>query len=150
MTATTHTTTTNAATAASAVPATPDTRFERGSARLAEVDGVGGQRVVDALRDVAPDLGRYIVEFAFGDVYSRPGLSLRDREIATVAALAAIGHAQPQLEVHVNAALNVGCSAPEIMEVIVQMALYAGFPAAVNAAFTARKVFAERDLLPVA
>jgi 4-carboxymuconolactone decarboxylase len=129
---------------------TTDARFERGSARLAEVDGAGGQRVVDALRDVAPDLGRYIVEFAFGDIYSRPGLSLRDREIATVAALTALGHAQPQLDVHVNAALNVGCSAREIMEVIMQMTLYAGFPAALNAMFTAKKVFAERGLLPIA
>jgi len=129
---------------------TNDIRFQRGSARLAEVDGAGGQRVVDALRDVAPDLGRYIVEFGFGDIYSRPGLTLREREIATVAALAALGHAQPQLEVHVHGALNVGCSAREVTEVIVQMALYAGFPAAVNAAFTAKKVFAERGLLPVA
>jgi len=129
---------------------TTDNRFDRGSARLAEVDGAGGQRVVDALRDVAPDLGRYIVEFAFGDIYSRPGLSLRDREIATVAALTALGHAQPQLDVHVNAALNVGCSAREIMEVIMQMTLYAGFPAALNAMFTAKKVFAERGLLPIA
>ena len=126
------------------------TRFERGSKRLAEVDGEGGQQVIDALKDVAPDLARYVIEFAFGDVYSRPGLDLRTRELATVAGLAALGHAQPQLRVHVNGALNVGCTPAEIVEVIMQMVLYAGFPAALNAMFTAKQVFAERGLLPVA
>jgi 4-carboxymuconolactone decarboxylase len=127
-----------------------DERYTRGTRRLAEVDGEGGQRVVDALKDVAPDLARYVIEFGFGDVYSRPGLDLRTRELATVAGLAALGHAQPQLEVHVNGALNVGCTPAEVVEVIIQMALYAGFPAALNAAFTAKRVFAERGLLPVA
>ena len=124
-------------------------RFARGSRRLAEVDGEGGQQVIEALKDVAPDLARYVIEFGFGDVYSRPGLDLRTRELATVAGLAALGHAQPQLKVHVNGALNVGCSPAEVVEVIIQMALYAGFPAALNAAFTAKQVFAERSLLPV-
>jgi 4-carboxymuconolactone decarboxylase len=124
-------------------------RYTRGSLRLAEVDGEGGQHVVDALKDVAPDLARYVIEFGFGDVYSRPGLDLRTRELATVAGLAAIGHAQPQLRVHVNGALNVGCTPAEVVEVIIQMALYAGFPAALNAAFTAKQVFAERGFLPV-
>ena len=124
-------------------------RYARGSRRLAEVDGEGGQHVVDALKDVAPDLARYVIEFGFGDVYSRPGLDLRTRELATVAGLAALGHAQPQLRVHVNGALNVGCMPAEVVEVIIQMALYAGFPAALNAAFTAKQVFAERGLLPI-
>jgi 4-carboxymuconolactone decarboxylase len=127
-----------------------DERYTRGTRRLAEVDGEGGQRVIDALKDVAPDLARYVIEFGFGDVYSRQGLDLRTRELATVAGLAALGHAQPQLEVHVNGALNVGCTPAEVVEVIIQMALYAGFPAALNAAFTAKRVFAERGLLPVA
>jgi 4-carboxymuconolactone decarboxylase len=126
-----------------------DERYARGSRRLAEIDGEGGQQVVDALKDVAPDLARYVIEFGFGDVYSRPGLDLRTRELATVAGLAALGHAQPQLKVHVNGALNVGCTPAEVVEVIIQMALYAGFPAAVNAAFTAKQVFAERGVLPV-
>ena len=126
-----------------------DERYTRGKLRLAEVDGEGGQHVIDALKDVAPDLARYVIEFGFGDVYSRPGLDLRTRELATVAGLAALGHAQPQLKVHVNGALNVGCTPAEVVEVIIQMALYAGFPAAVNAAFTAKQVFAERGVLPV-
>ncbi|MFX8203601.1 carboxymuconolactone decarboxylase family protein, partial [Acinetobacter baumannii] len=80
----------------------------------------------------SPDLGRYIVEFGFGDVYSRPGLTLREREIATIAALTALGNAAPQLKVHIAAGLNVGLTRQEITETILQMALYAGFPAALN------------------
>jgi 4-carboxymuconolactone decarboxylase len=117
-------------------------RFERGSRRLTEVDGEAGAKVIEELADIAPDLGRYIVEFAFGDVYSRPGLSLRERQIATVAALTALGTAQPQLRVHVGAALNVGLTREEIVEVMIQMAVYAGFPAALNGIAAARDAFA--------
>lgn len=124
-------------------------RYEAGLARLNAIDGAAGQQVIDALADIAPDLARYTIEFPFGDIYTRPGLDLKSRELATVAALTALGHAQPQLAVHVNAALNVGCSAEELVEVIMQMAVYAGFPAALNGIFTAKQVFASRDLLPL-
>jgi 4-carboxymuconolactone decarboxylase len=124
-------------------------RYARGTQRLAEVDGEAGRKVISALQDVAPDLGRYVIEFGFGDVYSRAGLDLRSRELATVAGLTTLGHAQPQLKVHVHGALNVGCTAAEVVEVIIQMASYAGFPAALNAMSTARQVFEERGLLPL-
>lgn len=125
-------------------------RYRRGLARLGEIDGEAGQRVVEGLRGIAPDLGRYVVEFGFGDVYSRPGLDLRSREIATMAALAALGNARPQLEVHLHAALNVGCTRAEVIEVLIQISLYAGFPAALNGVEAARKVFAERDAKGIA
>jgi 4-carboxymuconolactone decarboxylase len=121
---------------------TDSTRYTRGLARLHEIDGNAGQKVVDSLRDIAPDFGRYIVEFPFGDIYDRPGLDLRSREIATIAALAALGNATPQLKVHIEAGLNVGLSRTEITEVLMQMAVYAGFPAALNGLFAAREVFA--------
>ena len=124
-----------------------DGRYARGWARLAEVDGEQGERVVETLRDIAPDMARYVIEFAFGDVYSREGLSLHDRELATVAGLTALGHPQAQLKVHVHGALNVGCSPREIVETIMQMAVYAGFPAALNALFTAKEVFDERGVV---
>jgi 4-carboxymuconolactone decarboxylase len=120
-------------------------RYTRGWDKLAEVDGEIGQKVVDGLADIAPDLGRYIIEFGFGDIYSRPGLDLRSREIATVAALTAMGTAVPQLEVHLHGALNVGVTREEIVEVILQMSLYAGFPAALNGMAAAKRVFAARD-----
>jgi 4-carboxymuconolactone decarboxylase len=130
-----------------ASPGTPDSseRYRRGLARLAEIDGEAGHRVVAGLSGIAPDLARYVVEFAFGDVYSRPGLDLRSRELSTVAALTALGTARPQLEVHLHAALNVGCTRGELVEVIVQMAVYAGFPAALNGMEAAKAVLAARE-----
>lgn len=120
-------------------------RYQRGWEKLKEIDGDAGERVVAALQDVAPDLARYIIEFPFGDVYSRGVLSLKEREIATVSALAALGTAQPQLKVHIHGALNVGCTRQEVVEIMIQMAVYAGFPAALNGVFAAKEVFAERD-----
>lgn len=119
-------------------------RYARGWRKLKEIDGHAGESVIDALRDIAPDLARYTIEFPFGDIYSRPGLDLRSREIATVAALAAMGNARPQLKVHMHAALNVGVTRVELIEVVIQMAVYAGFPAALNACFAAKEVFDER------
>lgn len=121
------------------------TRYDRGWQKLAEVDGEAGQRVIESLKEIAPDLSRYIIEFAFGDIYNRPGLDLKSREIATVAALTALGNAQAQLKVHLHGALNVGCSRGEVIEIIMQMAVYAGFPAALNGVSAAKEVFAERD-----
>ncbi len=123
----------------------PSQRYQDGLAMLAQIDGHAGEQVIAALADIAPDLGRYIIEFPFGDIYRRPGLDLKSREIATVAALTALGNAAPQLKVHIHGALNVGCSREEVVEIIMQMAVYAGFPAALNGLFAAKEVFAERD-----
>ena len=117
-------------------------RYERGLRALSDIDGHGGQKVIDALADIAPDFGRYLIEFPFGDIYSRGILDLREREIATIAALTALGNASPQLKVHLQAGLNVGLSRDEIVEIIMQMAVYAGFPAALNGLFAAKEVFA--------
>ncbi len=123
-----------------------NTRYQRGLDKLREIDGEAGQRVIDALGPIAPDFARYLIEFPFGDIYSRPQLDLKSREIATVAALTALGHAAPQLKVHVHGALNVGCTREEIVEVVMQMAVYAGFPAALNGLFVAQDVFKERGI----
>lgn len=120
-------------------------RFKRGLEKLKEIDGEAGEKVIEALEDISPDLARYTIEFPFGDIYSRSGLDLRSREIATIAALTALGHAAPQLKVHINAGLNVGLSETEIKEIIIQMAGYAGFPAALNAMFIAKEVFKNKS-----
>jgi 4-carboxymuconolactone decarboxylase len=120
-------------------------RYERGWEKLKEIDGEAGERVIDSLRDIAPDFARYLIEFPFGDIYSRPALDLKSREIAVVAALTALGNAAPQLKVHIHGALNVGCTRQEVVETIMQMAVYAGFPAALNGLFAAKEVFQERD-----
>jgi 4-carboxymuconolactone decarboxylase len=122
-------------------------RYELGLEKLKEIDGEAGENVIESLKDIAPDLARFTIEFPFGDIYSRPGLDLKSREVATVAALTALGNAKPQLKVHINAALNVGCSEEEIIEIIIQMAVYAGFPAALNGIFAAKEVFEERGIL---
>ena len=123
-----------------------DDRYRRGWEKLTEIDGEAGARVVESLKDIAPDFARLLIEFPFGDIYSRPGLDLKSREIAVVAALTALGNAAPQLKVHIHGALNVGCTEQEVVEVIMQMAVYAGFPAALNGLFAAREVFAERAI----
>ena len=122
------------------------TRYSRGWEKLREIDGQAGERVVAALANIAPDFAKYLIEFPFGDIYSRPQLDLKSREIGVVAALTALGNAAPQLKVHIHGALNVGCSRDEVVEIIMQMAVYAGFPAALNGLFAAKEVFAERDL----
>ncbi|WP_088342815.1 MULTISPECIES: carboxymuconolactone decarboxylase family protein [Rhodomicrobium] len=122
-----------------------ESRLERGRRVLAEIDGEAGEKVVASLADIAPDFATYVLEFPFGDIYSRPGLDLRAREIATIAALTALGNAAPQLKVHIEAGLNVGLTREEITETIMQMAVYAGFPAAVNGLFAAKEVFAQRS-----
>ena len=107
-------------------------RMSLGLENLRRIDGEAGERVIESLADVSPDLARYTIEYPFADIYARPGLSLRDREIATIAALTAMGNAEPQLKVHIQAGLNVGLTEEEIKEVIIQMSVYAGFPAALN------------------
>lgn len=119
-------------------------RFDLGLELLTSIDGESGKSVIESLQDICPDLAKYTIEFPFGDIYSRPGLDLKSREIATVAALTALGNCAPQLKVHLNAALNVGCSEDEIKEVILQMAVYAGFPAALNGMFAFKQVLVER------
>jgi 4-carboxymuconolactone decarboxylase len=120
-------------------------RFNRGWEKLKEIDGEAGERIIASLKDIAPEFADLIIEFPFGDIYSRPGLDLKSREIAVVAALTALGNATPQLKIHIHYALNVGCTKGEVVEVIMHMAVYAGFPAALNGLFVAKEVFKERE-----
>ncbi|SIS75779.1 4-carboxymuconolactone decarboxylase [Neptunomonas antarctica] len=122
-------------------------RYEAGYEKLTEIDGEAGHNVIESLKDVCPDLARYTIEFPFGDIYAREGLDLKSREIATIAALTALGNCQPQLKVHINAALNVGCTVKEVKETVLQMCVYAGFPAALNGMFVVKEVLTERGLL---
>jgi 4-carboxymuconolactone decarboxylase len=121
-------------------------RFRRGWERLIEVDPEGGPRIIESLQDVAPDLGRYAIEFAFGDIYSRPVLDLRQRQLITISALTALGGAEPQLEANVNVGLNVGLSAREIVEAMLHCIIVTGFPRVLNAVFVANRVFEGRGV----
>ena len=121
-------------------------RHARGMTALNTITGDGAGKMVESLRDIAPELAEWVTDFAYGDVVSRPQLPLTTRELATVAALTALGNAQPQLKAHIKGALNAGCSPREVVEVIMQMAVYAGFPAAINGILAAKDVFAERGI----
>jgi 4-carboxymuconolactone decarboxylase len=120
-------------------------RYKRGWEKLKEIDGEAGEKVFNSLKDISPDLGKFIIEYAFGDIYTREGLDLKSKEIAVVAALTAMGTAQPQLKVHINGALNTGSSISEVKEVILQMAVYSGFPSCINGMNALKEVLKERQ-----
>lgn len=124
------------------------TRYTRGQDALARIHGHIGEGVMNELGDIAPDFARLIIEFPYGDIYSREGLTPKERQIATIASLVTLGNAPTTLEAHIQGSLNVGCTREEIVEVIMQMAVYAGFPAAVNALMIAKDVFAELEKTP--
>jgi 4-carboxymuconolactone decarboxylase len=122
-------------------------RYERGLFTMRKMFGPGIDSALESLEATSPDLARCLVEFPFADVYARPGLDLKTREMLTVAALIVLGYAQAELKDHMRGALNVGCSPDEILEIVLQMAVYAGFPAALEAVKTAASVFEEsKDL----
>ena len=123
-------------------------RRRRGLDVLSRIDGHQGEAVVDSLADVSPALGHHVAAFAFGDIYDRPDLDPRSRQLVTLGVLTALGGCEPQLRVHVGAALNVGLTREEITEAILHAAVYCGFPRALNATFVAREVFAARDADP--
>jgi 4-carboxymuconolactone decarboxylase len=121
-----------------------DSRYQRGRAKLQEMLGAPGEQAVENIARSSPDMAHYVVEFIFGDIHSRPGLDVKTREIAAVAALVARGGVEPQLRAHLHGALNVGWSEQEIIELMIELAVYAGFPAGLNGLYAARDVFAER------
>lgn len=123
------------------------TRFEVGMEQLKRIDGIGGENVIKSLEKIAPDVGRFIIEFAFGDIYTRGELSLQEREMITITSLLTSGGCEPQLEVHINGALNVGISPKKIVETFIQCIPYVGFPKVLNAITVAKKIFTDRELL---
>ena len=118
-------------------------RYERGWELLEKLDSSPEKRITRDVGSVSPDLARYIVEYAYGDVWSRPGLDLKTRELATVSGLIALGHCGPQLGVHIGGMLRSGWTRDEVVELILHMSLYVGFPAALNALSVAAEVFDE-------
>ena len=115
---------------------------------LAKIDGHAGTAVIDSLAEVSPALGHHVAAFAFGDIYDRPGLDDRSRQLVTIGILSALGGCEPQLKVHVGAALNVGLTPDEIVEAMLHASVYAGFPRALNATLAAKEVFESRGVRP--
>lgn len=125
------------------------TRYEKGLETLKsytdEEKGTNHFELMKALEDIAPDLGKYIIEFAYGDIYNRDHLSRKSRALTVLSSLVTQGSGSlPQLELHINTALNAGLSETEIVEAMMQLIPYVGFPSVINALTQARKVFQER------
>lgn len=131
-------------------PSTPQTRQERidyGRSVFDAVNSEVGDRVVQMLEDVSPALGEQVM-IGFGDIYARPQLSPRDRQLVTLAILTALGGCESQLEVHVNTALNVGLTPDEIVETLLHSTAYCGFPRVLNATAVAKRVLENRGHIP--
>jgi 4-carboxymuconolactone decarboxylase len=127
-----------------------DQRFQKGFKTLNSINGTNGRRIMKLLKDISPDMARFVIEFPYGDIYSRPALNLKTRELLTIASLTTQGFALKELNAHIHNALNAGCTKEEIVEAIMQMCVYAGFPAALNGLFVAKEVFEERGILKTA
>lgn len=123
---------------------TTNKRYNQGLQQLQKIDGNDGIEVIQSLDKVAPDLGKYIIEFAFGDIYTRPTLTLQEREMITITSLLTLGGCESQLKVHLNAALNVGISREKIIETFIQSIPYVGFPRVLNAINVTKAIFANR------
>ena len=127
----------------------PAERYARGEAVLRTLYGEGAvDAAVTSVGEIAPDFGRYLVEFGFGDISTRPGLDHKERELVVLGALTALGDTKPQLAFHIGAALHSGLTATEIVEVLAHLELVVGFPRAQNALLTAQEVFADRGVKP--
>jgi 4-carboxymuconolactone decarboxylase len=124
-----------------------DDRYERGRQRLSELAGERGESVMAGLEEVSPDLARYVIEFGYGDIYSRPALDDHARQLAAISALSAMGGAEPQLEYHIGIALNIGVPPGQIVETVVFLAPFIGFARTLNAVRSVKRVFASRGLL---
>jgi 4-carboxymuconolactone decarboxylase len=125
-----------------------DDRTARGAEILAKLHAWGTPNVLGPLEEIAPDLKNMVRDFAFGEVYARPGLALKQRQLVTVAALAAMGNTGIEFKAHIMGALNVGWTKEEIVEALMQIAIYAGFPAAIHALLVAKEAFEEHKPVP--
>ena len=109
-------------------------RLDKGKHWFNEVYGEGkADGLIEMQTGLAQDLARFGVEFNFGDIYSRPGLTLAQRELLTLASLVTIGGLEAQLRGHTRGAIRVGCTPTEIIETVIHTEQYSGFPKALNA-----------------
>lgn len=122
-----------------------ENKYDVGFNKFKNIYGELGVRVLQNVNETSPDMMKYIVEFAFGEIYSRKGLDIKSREIVSISSLLTLGNAIPQLKSHIHGALNIGCTRVEILEIVIQILLYSGFPNALNGLQTVKEVFEERD-----
>lgn len=125
-------------------------RYQKGIKKIQELTSsddanpTGFMDIGDGLKDIAPDLSKYVVEFAFADIYSRPGLDNKQKVLTTITALVAQG--KPQIEMHIKTGLSVGLTPEEIVGCMMHLIPYTGFPSVLNALTVAKKVFKDQGV----
>lgn len=124
---------------------TPENKYDIGFNKFKNIYGELDIRVLQNVNENSPDMLKYIVEFTFGEIYSWKGRDIKSREIVSISSLLTLGNAIPQLKSHIHGALNIGCTRGEILEIVIQILLYSGFPNALNGLQIVKEVFEERD-----
>ena len=122
-----------------------ENKYDLGFNIFTEIYGEFGLRVIENLKQISPDIVKFIIEFAFGEIYNRKGLDIKSRELVSLSSLLTLGNAVPQLKSHIHGALNVGWTREEIIEIAIQILLYSGFPNSLNGLQIMKEVFEERD-----
>ena len=120
-------------------------KYQEGLKRMKEVNGKMADMMMERVGSISPDFAGYLASHVFGDIYGREGLDYKERQLATVAALTALGHAAPQLKMHMNGALNNGYTRKQMVELMIHLSVFVGFPAAMNGLFAAKELFEQRD-----
>ena len=121
-------------------------RYQLGQQMLEKIHGGHvGEQMVAELSDICPEFVDMTIEWSFGEVASRTNIDLKTRELVIIASCVTLGHVVPQLEAHIEGAIQVGCTREEIVEVILQMSVYAGMATASNAFRIAKAVFKKLD-----
>jgi 4-carboxymuconolactone decarboxylase len=126
------------------MPSDPQRRA-RGAEKIDEILGQTQEQVERSLGDLAPGLASYVLETIYGEIYQSEVLDSRTRQIVTVAALATLGTAAPQLRTHIGGALRCGVTREQLVEIMMQLVPYVGVAAAINGVAACRDVFAAAD-----
>ena len=122
-----------------------DERKQRGLDLIQEMMGAEqAERTLQHWQEICPDFREYVTEFLSGEIWSRPGLDRRAKSLATIAALAAMGRTRA-LELNVRLAMRNGATRQEVVETLLHIAPYAGFPASWEGLVICRNVFHELD-----
>ena len=121
-------------------------RYKLGQTLINKLNPEASEKLSSGLSGICPDMEKYIIEFAYGDILQRPDLDIQTRELITIGILTAMGNSERQLKNHIEGALNLGCPPKKIVEVILQTVLYAGFPAAMNGMALVNEIFKVRNI----
>lgn len=130
------------------VEVSPDERRRRGAACLVALLQEDEASYTSRFTAIAPAIGEWIIDFEFGDIFARPALGAHEKQLAIITMLATVGNRTDRLNRHIRGSLAAGLSKEQVIEALIQLSVYAGFPAALNAFAAAREAFEERSPVP--